>query len=601
MIDAQTGDSTRPNNLRLWPGVAAAVLLCILRFGVPIVAPQEAIYGFIGSFVCTLVIFIWWFFFSRAAWRERLSVLLFIAVGLGGTWAFLHESIVGGMMGRMYPVLSVPMISVALVAWAVAARRLTGVTRFATLAAAIVASCAAWTLVRSEGVMGEGSPQLAWRWTKTHEERLVAREPIPAPAVPAAAAKEEAKKPVTPQEARAALIATSVPIARRDVAPAEWPGFRGPGRDSVVRGSRIKTDWAATPPVKLWRREVGPGWSSFAVGGGLIYTQEQRGEFEVVACYRLATGEPVWTHRDAARFYESNGGPGPRGTPTLHDGRIYTIGATGILNALDASSGAVLWTRNAAVDTGAKIPGWGYTSSPLLVDGSVIVATSGRMAAYDVTTGNPRWTAQSGGGSYSSPHLVTIDGVPQIVLLNGSGATSVAPGDGKVMWKHAWPGSTILQPAMTEDGGLLITTGDMAGGQGTRRLAVAKGASGWTAEERWTTRGLKPYFNDLVVHKGHAFGFDGSILSCIDLKDGNRKWKGGRYGLGQMLLLADQDLLLVVSEEGELALVGAGSEQFSEVSRFRAIEGKTWNHPVLVGDTLLVRNGEEMVALRLAQ
>jgi outer membrane protein assembly factor BamB len=313
----------------------------------------------------------------------------------------------------------------------------------------------------------------------------------------------------------------------------------------------------------------------------------------------MATGEPVWTHQDKARFYESNGGPGPRGTPALHQDRVYTFGATGILNALDAATGKAVWTRNAATDTGVRLPGWGFTSSPVVVDDMVVVAVSGRLAAYDLASGKPRWTGPSVQGSYGSPHLLTIAGVPQIVLLTNSGATSVSPPDGKVLWRNEWDGAAILQPAMTDDGGVLITTGSMSGGTGTRRLSVTHGPGGWTAKEEWTSRGLKPYFSDLVVHKGHAFGFDGGILSCIALKDGQRKWKGGRYGHGQMLLLADQDLLLILSEEGELALVSGTPDQFTEVARFKAIEGKTWNHPVLVRDTLLVRNGEEMAAFRL--
>jgi len=383
--------------------------------------------------------------------------------------------------------------------------------------------------------------------------------------------------------------------------PAIWPGFRGPNRDSILRGVEIVTDWSKSPPVELWRQPIGPAWSSFAVRGNLIYTQEQRGEDEDVSCYNLTTGNVVWRHKDAARFYESNGGPGPRATPTLSNGRVYTHGATGIVNALDANTGALVWSRNSATDTGAALPGWGFTSSPLVIKDQVIVAASGRLVAYDIATGTPRWSRKTGGGGYSSPHLMTIDGVDQIVLQHGAGAMSVAPADGAVLWQHTWEtGVAIVQPVLAGPDAVVIVGGDAMGGRGMRRLAISYGDGGWHAEERWTSTGLKPYFNDFVIHKGHAYGFDNSILSCINLEDGARKWKGGRYGHGQMLLLPDQDLLLVLSEEGDLALVKASPDQFTELAKFKAIEGKTWNHPALAGDVLLVRNGEEMAAFRLS-
>jgi outer membrane protein assembly factor BamB len=382
---------------------------------------------------------------------------------------------------------------------------------------------------------------------------------------------------------------------------AEWPGFRGRERDGSIPGVRLATDWAASPPVELWRRPIGPGWSSFAVQGNLLYTQEQRGEEEMVAAYDVTTGASVWRHSDTARFWESNGGAGPRGTPTLDNGRVYSLGATGILNVLDARTGKAIWSRNAASDTGSAVPGWGFTSSPIVVGDLVIVALAGRLAAYDRDTGTQRWMGPAHGGSYSSPHLMTIGGVAQVLLPTNAGLTSVSPPDGAVLWEYAWPGASILQPARTDDGDLVISTGSMMGGVGTRRLAVSRGAGGWTTEERWTSNGLKPYFNDFVVHKGYAFGFDGNILACIDLKDGARKWKGGRYGNGQLVLLSDQDLLLVLSEEGEIALVSATSDRFTEVARFPGVlNGKTWNHPVLIGDRLLVRNNQEMAAFRLS-
>jgi hypothetical protein len=584
--------------LRLWPGVVAVIVQWLVRFGLPAVVPEALGFAILGELVGGLAVLVWWAFFSRAPRLERWGAVVLTIVAMLATRRILHHSIATGMMGMMFVLFAIPVLSLALVVWAVATRRLTGGLRRATLVATILVACGGWALLRTDGITADAHSQFAWRWAETSEQKLLAHaggEPAaPLAAPPAAPAKKEIS-----EERRTPPAALPSPAAAARTI-GEWPGFRGPHRDDVVTGERIKTDWAASPPVELWRRPVGPGWSSFAVSNGRLYTQEQRGAFEVVACYSLATGKPVWIHRDAARFEEANAGAGPRSTPTLHDGRVYTFGATGIVNALDAENGAAVWTRNAASDTGEKVPGWGFASSPLVVDDLVIVAASGRLAAYDLATGNPRWLGPAGGGgSYSSPQLLTIGGVAQVLLLSDAGATSVAPADGSVLWKHAWPGFTMLQPTLTADGAVLITTSTAAGGVGTRRLAVAHGPGGWTAEEVWTSTGLKPYFNDLVVHQGHAFGFDGGILACIDLKDGKRTWKGGRYGYGQLLLLSDQDLLLVISEEGELALVAAAPAQFTEMARFPAIEGKTWNHPVLAGDILLVRNGREMVAFRL--
>jgi len=276
---------------------------------------------------------------------------------------------------------------------------------------------------------------------------------------------------------------------------------------------------------------------------------------------------------------------------------VYALGATGILNALNADDGARVWSRDIVADSGVAIPGWGFASSPLVVGDMVVIAASGRLVAYDLVTGEPRWLGPDQGGGYSSPHLLEIDGVLQIVLMGGPKATSVSPADGTVLWEHEWPaGSRIVQPALTADGDLLISGGERTG---LRSIAVAQGPGGWATEERWTTNRLKPYYSDFVIHDGHAYGFDGTILACIDVATGERKWKGGRYGTGQLVLLRDQSVLLAITEDGELALVAAAPDQFTELALVPAINGKTWNHPVLVDDLLLVRNGQEMVAFRL--
>ena len=594
-------------SLRLWPGVCLAALVLVARLVIPVVLPQAGGITILLALIGGLGIFVWWLLFSRAAWSERIGALGLIVVALYATSHLAHESIATGMMGMLLYVLGIPVLGVALVAWALAAGHLSRTPRLALLAAAILFAGGAFTLIRTGGVTGEADSDLHWRWTPTPEERLLAStsaDPAsrPAPSVPLAPRAEAAapKAPAASPPSDPAPPAHAAPEPERPVA--EWPGFRGPARNSIVQGAHIEVDWSRHPPVELWRRPIGPGWSSFAVQGGLIYTQEQRGEDEIVSAYDAATGAPVWRHRDSARFWESNGGPGPRATPTLADGRLYTLGATGILNALDARSGAVIWSRNVAVDTGATVPEWGIAASPLVLGDAVVAAAAGSLAAYDAGTGAPRWVNPAEGADYSSPHAITVDGVEQILLLSSGGARSVAPANGSVLWQHDWArGVGIVQPATTADGDILISAGDAMGGLGIRRLAVSGGPGGWSVVERWTSRGLKPYFNDFVVHEGHAFGFDGSILSCIDLEDGSRKWKGGRYGHGQLVLLPDQDLLLVLTEEGELALVRAAPDGFTELARVPAIEGKTWNHPVLIGDVLLVRNGEEMAAFRLSQ
>lgn len=581
--------------LRLWPGVAAAVLLLLARFGLPIVEPEQFGYAIMGGMVCALAIVLWWVFFSRAPWADSLGAIALMIVALFATSRVIHVSLATGMMGLMFPIYAIPVLSVVFVAGVVAGSRLSDGPRRATMAAAILLGCGVFALLRTNGISLKGS-DFAWRWSKTAEDRLLAQtvaEPPTLPAVPASLPVAPAASPAPP-----AMVPTA-PAAPETIP--EWPGFRGLHRDGVVPGVRIDTDWAKSPPAQLWRQPVGPGWSSFAVSGGLLYTQEQRGSAEVVACYNETTGKPVWTHRDAARFWESNAGPGPRATPTLSNGRVYTFGATGILNALDSRTGVAVWSRNAATDAAKKTPGWGFASSPLVVDDLVVVAVAGKLAAYDRATGKPRWFGPDGGDGYSSPQLFTIAEVPQILLMSQHGATSVAPADGAVLWDYPWHSDTrIVQPAITPDGDVLMIAMAAAGGTGMRRISVAHGPGGWTPTERWTSASLKPYFNDFVIHKGHAFGFDGSILACIDLTNGKRNWKGGRYGNGQLILLPDQDLLLVLSEDGELALVGAVADEFKEIARFPAIEGKTWNHPALAGDTLLVRNGQEMAAFRFS-
>jgi outer membrane protein assembly factor BamB len=571
-------------SLRLWPAIVATGLTLAVPLLGPLVAPS---YGMLAIASCALgglLILLWWLFFSRAPWVERVGAVLVVAIATVATERLVHES----LAGVFFYVVGVPLLLIALVVWAVGTRRFARGPRRAWMIPAIALAGLALTAVRFGGVSPSEGLDFEWRWTPTVEDRLLAAE--------------------VDAESATAIVAAEPTDTQHEP---QWPGFRGPHRDGVVTGLRLDMDWSKSPPVEVWRHPVGPGWSSFAIEDDRLYTQEQLGEEELVTCYDLATGRPVWRHGDSARFWEAAAGPGPRATPTLHDGRVYALGATGTLNALDARDGSLVWSRNLATDAETSVPDWGFAGSPLVVGDTLVVAAAGKPVAYDLATGELRWIGSKGAG-YSSPQLATIDGVDQILIINGLGASSVDPRDGRELWMHAWAGDGIVQPAVMDDGSVLISgIGSPAGGNsGIRRVAVdrasgewspERGADGWVVEERWTTTGLKPFFNDFVVHENHAYGFDGAILACIGLDDGARQWKGGRYGNGQLMLLPDQDLLFVLSERGEMALVDAVPAQFTERARFKAIDGKTWNHPAVAGDVVVVRNGEEMAAFRLTR
>lgn len=347
---------------------------------------------------------------------------------------------------------------------------------------------------------------------------------------------------------------------------------------------------------------MGAGWSSFAVAGPFAFTQEQRGSQETVVCYDLNTGNEVWVQQWESRFDEPMGGPGPRATPTLADGAVFVAGASGMLARLKAGTGEVVWKQDLKALSGRELPMWGYASSPLVTQSLVIVYAGGSgdkgVLAFDAASGEPRWSTACGADSYSSPQLSTVVGEETLLMLSNTGLLLLDPATGKVRLDYAWDfkGYRALQPTVIGDDIILLPT-PMS--EGTRAIRVSKKDGRFSAEELWTSKQMKADFTELTAHKGYLYGIDGSMFSCIDLKTGQRTWKGGRYGKGQALLLESSDLLLVAAEDGRIVLVKADPTAHTEIASFQAISGKTWTHPVVVGDRLLVRNAQEAACYQL--
>lgn len=394
------------NSPRLWPGIILGILIILVRYILPVVDPTQMVTSFMGGVALGILTFIWWLFFSRVAWTDRLIGVGLAIAALVVTFLLVDDSIARANMGMMFWLFSIPLLSIAFIAWAVITKSFDIKIRRLSMVVTILIATSAWTCLRTNGMNGNGRQFFDWRWASTYEDRVMAEKELPG---------ENGEK------------------AGSSVTEAFWPGFRGANRDGIAHGIKIKTDWSK-PPEELWRKDVGPGCGSFSVMGDNIFTQEQRGEDEAVSCYDLKTGKLVWMHSDKARFYEPHAGAGPRATPTLSGNKIYTLGATGILNALDATNGKALWTRNAASDTGEKIPGWGFCGSPLVYNDVVIVGLAGRLAAYDIADGKARWTGSDGGSEcYSSPQLFNVTGKDQIVFMSDSGAVSVEPETGKIL------------------------------------------------------------------------------------------------------------------------------------------------------------------------
>jgi outer membrane protein assembly factor BamB len=381
----------------------------------------------------------------------------------------------------------------------------------------------------------------------------------------------------------------------------DFPQFLGPHRSAVVDEPWLGGDWKTSPPHILWKQPIGAAWSGFVVVGRRALTQEQRGEQELVTCYEASTGRLLWSHADPAHYQTTIAGEGPRCTPTVVGNLVYTLGALGDLNCLDLATGRRLWRRNIAADAGTKMPEWGFSGSPLVATGRVHVSAGGKpdksMLAYDAETGYLAWTAGNSSISYSSPSVATLAGIPQILIFNSKRVTSHDLASGRVLWEYPWGIGQphVAMPVPVGTNRVLFSSGY---GVGSELLEIAPGVSNSLAARRvWKSNRMKAKFSNLVAREGFLYGLDDGVLACIDLNDGSLRWKEGRHGHGQGLLIGD--LYLLMAESGELLLLKLTPTAPEELGRYRVFDAKTWNPIALSGSRLLVRNDREAACLSL--
>lgn len=502
---------------------------------------------------------------NRIRWRAAGWILLAgIAAHLAVRWWPIQQIQVRNMILFVLGGITLALLG----AWWLLASRASWRLRLGVIAGVCLLAGSMAAVFRIRGVTGDLVPILETRWA--HQDAPPRR-----------------------------TVATFVPDAG---GRPDFPQYLGAERDAKIRqGPVLSADWEKSPPQVVWRQPIGQAWSGFAVVGNRAITLEQRGGREVVVCLDVLTGGLLWEHADEARYDSALGGVGPRTTPTVADGRVFTFGATGILNCLSLDQGTLIWQRRMAEEAPGCLPEWGYAGSPLVHAGMVIISAGqdgGKsMRAYQVADGAPVWQGGSQAAGYASPMLCTLGGVPQVIGFNLRFITAHDAATGAVLWEHPWGNRqpVAAQPVPIGGDELVFSSGY---GVGAERLRITRDDAGaWTVKRVWKSISLKAKMASFVEHEGCLYGLDDGILTGVDAANGKRLWKSGRHGHGQLLWIGDR--LLVTAESGDLILLEPTRDGPNELTRFSVFDAKTWNPPALSGDLLLMRTDQEAVCLRL--
>jgi outer membrane protein assembly factor BamB len=397
-----------------------------------------------------------------------------------------------------------------------------------------------------------------------------------------------------------------------------WRQWGGPGRNFHVAGPALAESWPEAGPPTLWRRPLGTGHSAILVEQGRLYTMYRPGDAsltdgpwqqtEVVVALDAKSGETLWEHRYPSAVQDFGRGPGPHSTPLIVGNRLFTVGTNRHFFALDKTSGEVLWQHDLVADLGAPelqirpIVKSGYGCSPIAWKDTVICFVGGpgqSVAAFRQSDGEVVWRSGHFLISAASPILIDVDGQPQVAFFAGSLVTGLDPDTGEVLWAHAHDAGNdfnLSLPVWGDDQILFLSSAYRAG---SRALQLHQSEGITSVEELWFTNRVKFQFLNAVRIGHHVYGTHGergaAFLTAVDVRTGENPWR--ERGYGQSTLLHADGKLIVLTEDGDLALVRVSAHSADELARTELFDTKAWTVPTLVGTTLYARDRAEIVAL----
>jgi len=382
----------------------------------------------------------------------------------------------------------------------------------------------------------------------------------------------------------------------------DWPQWRGPGRDAVSHETDLVDRWEESGPEVLWRVSAGDGYSSVSVSNKRLYTLWDRDGRQFLVCLDARNGRQLWS-RELGPAFENHYGNGPRSTPLVDDGIVYAVGTKGLLLAANQVNGETVWEKDLVQEFKADLPSYGYSSSPLVADGKLVIEAGGKEAAFvalDKKSGEVVWTADQDQPAYSSPIEIVVDGVSQVVFWSAHGLRSVASRDGTVLWRYSRETFCPVSGDPLNTGTPIFIAPDrvfLSSGSGAAVLRVFRENDKFQIEQVWESAEMRSDVNTALLLGDHIYGFDRGTLKSLDARTGEVMWKARGYQRGS--LIAADEKLIVLAEDGNLALLDANPDEFIERSSASVLRGKNWTSPSLAAGRLYLRNQDEIVCVEM--